>query len=34
MSDILTQIAAYKREEVDGRKAATSQGDIEVMARC
>jgi indole-3-glycerol phosphate synthase len=33
MSDILTRIAAYKRLEVDDRKAAASQADMEARAR-
>jgi indole-3-glycerol phosphate synthase len=32
MSDILTEIAAYKREEVRARKLACSQSDIEAQA--
>ena len=33
MSDVLAGIAAYKRIEVDTRKAATSQDAIEALAR-
>ena len=32
MSDILSRIAAYKRVEVDARKAAVPQGDVEARA--
>ena len=33
MTDILQQIAAYKRLEADSRKAATPQAGIEALAR-
>ena len=33
MSDILARIAAYKRTEVEGRKATTSQAEIEARAK-
>lgn len=33
MSDVLAGIAAYKRLEVDTRKAATSQDAVEALAR-
>ena len=33
MTDVLDRIAAYKREDVAARKAATSQDAIEALAR-
>ncbi len=32
MTDVLSRIAAYKREDVAARKAARSQTDIEALA--